>query len=99
MQGGVFLVKRIAEDHVAVDGRAEGVARDFIEEISFNGESKILKREVLPVNPTAPSVIRNAPPIAIIGPPVRAGKAEGELVGAQLSYRCRRRLCTDLFGS
>jgi hypothetical protein len=70
MQCGVFDIQRITQYQVTKGTGAEIVSGDFIEEISFNSESKILKREVLPVNATAPIVILDASPIAVICPSV-----------------------------
>src|SRR6266481_3056011 len=90
MQCGVFDIQRITQYQVTKGAGAEIVSGDFIEEISFNSESKISKREVLPVNATAPIVILNASPIAVICPPVGCKEPEGPFVCAEIACRRRR---------
>src|SRR6266446_6474336 len=97
MQCGVFDIQRITQYQVTKGTGAEIVSGDFIEEISFNSESKILKREVLPVNATAPIVILDASPIAVICPSVGSKEPEGPFVWAEIACRWRRRRCNDLF--
>ena len=57
MHRGAYEIPGIAHDHIAQDSGAETIVRNFVEEVSFDGKSKVFKREVLPVNATTPVVV------------------------------------------
>src|SRR6516164_5350655 len=85
MQVGIYGIQRVAEDKVTNNGGAEIVARDFIEERSFDGESQHLKWEVLPVNTAAPIMIADTAYIIVVSPPIGSERAYRPLVGAEVA--------------
>ena len=86
MKAGELDIERIAKNRISGHGRSEKVAWNLVKKITLDGKPDILERKVLSVNTTSPGVISNTPPIIVIGPAVRAEKAEAEFVTAKVAY-------------
>src|ERR1700724_3610649 len=55
MKAGKLVIKRITKNHVRGHRRSEKVSRNFIKEITLEGNAEVLEREVLAINTASPA--------------------------------------------